>query len=888
MNKVNLRNLMRRRTILALFFIYIIFLNTSNSLTVKVESNIRINLEDVKTSQTGGGGYIMDLEANYSWEEISTSGIQMTLSNLTDRYEPILFDSAGWNFTFYETEYNKVYVSSKGWMKFTNYRFMETWLYGIPSGYANNFDCIALLSANLSPKYGGVIYYEFSQNPNRFIIEYKNIHYTGPGYRGFGDIVSELIGDFEVILFETGVIKFQYKFVNKLNSFEPIIGLDHGDLLNYNRYEMSLPISSQAIEFTFDELKDINFSLDASIGEEFMWITTEVNQGKMNTIFGVDWEDSFGIAENPKRGYKMKINTTSINKNSTYLEINYDKWDWVYRLDKFLDFPNRNETLRYRINPYNYSNELKFTSIFPLILPQPSVFYLLRAKLTDLYNIEVLYDNYSLTYLEYHESKNINGTHYYIHIHSQYDSGVLNSLSVRIGDNNYIFKMEMLSSYLLTNVSLPFDSAKEYSWLVLDVNHNYMESLFGENWEKDFGLPTHITKFFKTKINITSVIENSTHWSLNYNFWDWTYSNSSFSSVSNLSDRLTYRKDPFNYSKEHGLKNNFPLFIPQPSGFYLEFSKLNESYQFSIETGTQQLKIKLSYPGGWTINETAGIFSYKPGIDLYINAYYDPEGILAFLEIYILDMFSNSNPITIFRMVNFYDGPKPDYVGVNINEIFEYGVHYSEENTPFYVNFRPNPWIIKMEIKYVGGEDLVHNRTIVIIDYFQNHSLGYWNETKELPIFDPSPIIFLYKNYSTKPNPLFTDMIMEANINWTYYINNLGFTPLIKGYKIRPPPPPFRMNLEFSFTYTNKGVLDIFSVFYSGDEFFSLRLNDFDYKLRDSDGSVLISGILGILITSILLIGLSALYWQFKKRIRKTSSSPKLVTKEKHNLRREK
>ncbi len=68
-------------------------------------------------------------------------------------------------------------------------------------------------------------------------------------------------------------------------------------------------------------------------------------------------------------------------------------------------------------------------------------------------------------------------------------------------------------------------------------------------------------------------------------------------------------------------------------------------------------------------------------------------------------------------------------------------------------------------------------------------------------------------------------------------------------------------------------VLDIFSVFYDGNEFFTYRLNDFDYKLPDSDGSILISGIFGVFITSIILIGLSVLYWQFKKRLRKTSIS---------------
>ncbi|KKL66120.1 hypothetical protein LCGC14_2148160 [marine sediment metagenome] len=81
---------MRRRkicTLLSLVFIYIIFLNTNNSLTIKVESNTQINIEYVRASQAGGGGYIMDLEASYFWEEISTSSTQMTISTFTDGYQ---------------------------------------------------------------------------------------------------------------------------------------------------------------------------------------------------------------------------------------------------------------------------------------------------------------------------------------------------------------------------------------------------------------------------------------------------------------------------------------------------------------------------------------------------------------------------------------------------------------------------------------------------------------------------------------------------------------------------------------------------------------------------------------------------------------------------------
>ncbi|KKK65723.1 hypothetical protein LCGC14_2971290, partial [marine sediment metagenome] len=169
----------------------------------------------------------------------------------------------------------------------------------------------------------------------------------------------------------------------------------------------------------------------------------------------------------------------------------------------------------------------------------------------------------------------------------------------------------------------------------------------------------------------------------------------------------------------------------------------------------------------------------------------------------------------IFRMVNFYDGPKPYYVGANINEINEYGVYYFEENAPSYADPSYYPERIKTEIKYIGGEDPEHNRTIVVIDYFERYYQGYWNETKSLPLFSmESNFIFLYENYSAKPIPLFADMVVKANVNWTLYTKNSGFTPLINGYKITPPT--YVINIEYSFSYTNKGVLDIFSVFYNG------------------------------------------------------------------------
>ncbi|GAG98258.1 unnamed protein product, partial [marine sediment metagenome] len=190
----------------------------------------------------------MDTEAIYSWDEISLTGTNMTLSESDDAYEAISFTS--WNFTFYETEYDTIYVSSNGWMSFTY--STPTSPYGYIPGYTlENLDCVALYWNNLltddSMGGKGSIYYEFLPSPNRLVIEYDNI----------GGYDPDFSGTFEVIFYELGNIKFQYKNLDNFTYYVGEAGLDHGDGLNYNTFTeyfyQNPSISSEAIEFTFDQ-----------------------------------------------------------------------------------------------------------------------------------------------------------------------------------------------------------------------------------------------------------------------------------------------------------------------------------------------------------------------------------------------------------------------------------------------------------------------------------------------------------------------------------------------------------------------------------------------------------------------------------------------------------
>ncbi|MFW9784454.1 MAG: hypothetical protein ACFFFB_19395, partial [Candidatus Heimdallarchaeota archaeon] len=232
----------------------------------------------LRTSSSSGGGYLMNHNASYSWVEISASGTLMNISNEDDDYYAISFNSEGWNFTYYETQYDTIYVSTNGWMSFTNLGDTQYKCAPIPDLSDQNKDCVALLCSDLNPMFGGDIYYEFlGLAPNNYlVIEYHNI-YSNDNYN---------TGSFEVIFNRSGMIKFQYQDINYLSQYDAIVGLDHGDLINYNFYsginKENLPYVNKAIEFTFNEISDINYSLNVAINNEYTWVVAEIDNYNMN------------------------------------------------------------------------------------------------------------------------------------------------------------------------------------------------------------------------------------------------------------------------------------------------------------------------------------------------------------------------------------------------------------------------------------------------------------------------------------------------------------------------------------------------------------------------------------------------------------------------------
>ncbi len=347
----------------------IFYLHSNSTISNNLEPDRDNPTKTLKASAVNGGGYIMNTNADYSWIEISSIGTNMTqISDEDDEYQEIdMFGLDGWNFTFYETNYSKIYVSSNGWMSFPNQGYTDDWVYEIPDQNLENFDCISLLCEDLNLDDldfgGGDIFYRFfGIEPDRYlVIEY---------YQVYDFFNGELVGDFEVILYENGTIKFQYKTVNVLYRFEPFIGLDHGDMTNYNSYDANLPLSTKAITFVFDKLLDVNYTLTINKGDQFTWKITQINHTRMESVFGSNWEQMFGLYPEMNVNDKTKINISLINENGTHWDIKYDMWDWINEGNNFGATPDVDPVLTFRKEPLNYTQKHNLTNLVPFILPK--------------------------------------------------------------------------------------------------------------------------------------------------------------------------------------------------------------------------------------------------------------------------------------------------------------------------------------------------------------------------------------------------------------------------------------------------------------------------------------------------------------------------------------
>ncbi|MFX1276075.1 MAG: PKD domain-containing protein [Promethearchaeota archaeon] len=346
------------------------------------------DLVNLGNADASGGGYTMDTEAVYSWIDISTTGTPILIMST----ETISFSEGGWTFAFYETEYDTIYVNTNGYMNFRSPGWTTTYL-PIPSLSEMNEDLVCLLCGTLMSS--GNIYYEFLSAPNRLVIEYQDMISTT--YDQYGYPSEQVIGTYEVIFYETGSIKFQYQEVNLTGMYYRTIGLDHGDLENYNLYEPPELMNLKAIEFIPGEMVPINFSPGVEVDDEFTWLVTDVNDEKMETYLGSNWEELLGLYPDPLENQKTKIKIYVAYGDPTIMSINYSTWDWINRDESFSSTPEGIYGFSYSTDPEGQTLD----PLFPFILPTPTALYLYRARLESPYSFSLVpYTNQiSLNYM---------------------------------------------------------------------------------------------------------------------------------------------------------------------------------------------------------------------------------------------------------------------------------------------------------------------------------------------------------------------------------------------------------------------------------------------------------------------------------------------------------
>ncbi|MEX2714706.1 MAG: S8 family serine peptidase [Candidatus Sigynarchaeota archaeon] len=171
------------------------------------------------SAQTLGGlrNYIMTPGTAYSWLD-ATLGIRCSMNGADDSYQAV---SLPFPFTFYGTNYSTIYICSNGFVSFSP-----------SSSYSNVAFPTSSPTLMIAPFWEDLrcestcnIFYRSFTAPNRFVVEYQNYYTLG----------GTLVGTFEVVLYQTGDIYFNYDIVSAVTG--QTVGLNYGlNLSYYNLY----------------------------------------------------------------------------------------------------------------------------------------------------------------------------------------------------------------------------------------------------------------------------------------------------------------------------------------------------------------------------------------------------------------------------------------------------------------------------------------------------------------------------------------------------------------------------------------------------------------------------------------------------------------------------
>ena len=153
----------------------------------------------------------------YAWVDAS-GGTELVLSD--DDYEAIALP---FDFDFYNATFSTVYLCSNGYLSFTDPNPTEYYNVPFPSDYITDYYMVAPFWDDLDVSYSGNVYVQ--SFGSYWVAEWLNVYHFD----------EYLVGSFEVILYETGEIVFNYDYLDYMDVYT--CGVNLGvDTQYYNTY----------------------------------------------------------------------------------------------------------------------------------------------------------------------------------------------------------------------------------------------------------------------------------------------------------------------------------------------------------------------------------------------------------------------------------------------------------------------------------------------------------------------------------------------------------------------------------------------------------------------------------------------------------------------------
>ncbi len=215
----------------------------------------------------------------FVWNDISTTGTLVTnwiptsIYTGEDEGKAGPFD-LGFDFKYYGISYNSIYFSSNGWLSFIDITDAAMTNDNIPSTDNPN-GLIAPLWDDLDGSNGGSVYYK--QEPNMFIVEYKN----WPGYSGGVGPFT-----FQVVLYKSGKIMVYYQTISG-SSNSATVGIENQDgtdglqvayNASYLESNLALQFSAEPEWLTLDNLEGTVYNGN-TVALVLNFITADIDTG---------------------------------------------------------------------------------------------------------------------------------------------------------------------------------------------------------------------------------------------------------------------------------------------------------------------------------------------------------------------------------------------------------------------------------------------------------------------------------------------------------------------------------------------------------------------------------------------------------------------------------